>query len=75
MTTLKRQKNTTLRTVVNKLDSIHAEFRYFDMEVLAGEEDFITTCVSRLDFFASDWHVVSGIRFASRFFVVSADTH
>jgi len=59
MTTLRIQKNTTLRTVVNKLDSIHAEFRYFDMEVLAGEEDFITTCVSRRDFCDAVWHVIS----------------
>ena len=30
---------------MNKLDSIHAEFRYFDMEVLAGEPDFVTSLV------------------------------
>lgn len=40
------QKNPNLRTIVNKLDSIHAEFRYFDMEVLAGEPDFVTSLVS-----------------------------
>ena len=30
---------------MNKLDSIHAQFRYFDMEVLAGEPDFVTSLV------------------------------
>jgi hypothetical protein len=39
------QKNRNLRTVVNKLNTIHAEYRYFDMEVLAGDKDFITTVV------------------------------
>lgn len=41
------QKNPKLRTVVNKLNSIHATYRYFDMEVLAGEPDFITMVVRR----------------------------
>lgn len=35
-----------MRTVVNKLNTIHAEYRYFDMEVLAGEPDFVATVVS-----------------------------
>lgn len=30
---------------MNKLDTIHAEYRYFDMEVLAGETEFVTTTV------------------------------
>jgi tRNA (guanine37-N1)-methyltransferase len=42
------QKNRNLRTVVNKLNSIHAQYRYFDMEVLAGDKDFITQVVSYL---------------------------
>lgn len=43
------QKNRQLRTVVNKLSNIHAEFRYFDMEVIAGEDNeevFVSTIVS-----------------------------
>lgn len=39
------KKNRNLRTVVNKLNTIHAQYRYFDMEVLAGDKDFITTVV------------------------------
>jgi hypothetical protein len=42
------QKNKNLRTVVNKLNNIHAQYRYFDMEVLAGDKDFITQVVSLL---------------------------
>ncbi len=33
--------------MVNKLNSIHAQYRYFEMEVIAGEEDYITTAVRR----------------------------
>ena len=40
------QKSPQLRTVVNKLNNIHAEYRYFDMEVIAGDHDLITTVVS-----------------------------
>ena len=39
------QKNNQLRTVINKLDIIDNEFRYFQMEVLAGEPDFNVTLV------------------------------
>jgi tRNA (guanine37-N1)-methyltransferase len=39
-------KNHGLRTVVNKLDTIDNEFRFFKMEVLAGEEDFLVNLVS-----------------------------
>ncbi|KAL5260929.1 hypothetical protein ACHWQZ_G006842 [Mnemiopsis leidyi] len=38
-------KNPSIKTVVNKLNTIHAEYRYFDMELLAGEENFITTAI------------------------------
>lgn len=34
-----------MRTIVNKLDTIHAQFRYFDMEVIAGDNDYIATVV------------------------------
>jgi tRNA (guanine37-N1)-methyltransferase len=34
-------KNPGIKTVVNKLDNIDAKFRFFDMEVLAGEPDFV----------------------------------
>lgn len=45
----------TIRTVVNKLDSIDAEFRFFQMELLAGEDDYVTTasesnCLFTFDF-------------------------
>jgi len=34
-------KNPALRTVVNKLDAIDTQFRFFKMELLAGEPDYI----------------------------------
>ncbi|KAL7425173.1 tRNA(m(1)G37)methyltransferase [Cryptotrichosporon argae] len=50
-----------LRTVVNKLNSIHAEYRYFDMEVIAGEPDFVATvsengCQFTFDFSRVYWN-------------------
>ena len=38
---LARQKNKRLRTVVNKLNSIDTQFRFFKMELLAGEPNYI----------------------------------
>jgi tRNA G37 N-methylase Trm5 len=35
------QKNKKVRTVVNKLNTIDNQFRIFEMEVIAGEPDFI----------------------------------
>ena len=40
------QKNPSIRTVVNKLNSIHAEFRFFDMELIAGIPDYVVSHVS-----------------------------
>ena len=40
------QKNHNIRTVVNKLDSIESEFRVFQMEVLAGDDDLLAEAVS-----------------------------
>ena len=35
------QKNKGIKTVVNKLDSIDAKFRFFKMELLAGEPNYV----------------------------------
>lgn len=54
-------KNARIRTVVNKLDTIHTLYRTFDMEVLAGEEDFMveqseSNCRFRFDFSKVYWN-------------------
>lgn len=54
-------KNTTVKTVVNKLDSIDNEFRFFQMEVMGGEPEFrvITSengCTFRFDFSKVYWN-------------------
>jgi tRNA (guanine37-N1)-methyltransferase len=41
-----RQKNKRIRTVVNKLDTIDNQFRFFKMELIAGEPNFIVEHVS-----------------------------
>ncbi|CAE6360047.1 unnamed protein product [Rhizoctonia solani] len=54
-------KNKAIRTVVNKLDVIDTEFRFFKMEVLAGEPNFIikhseSNCTFTLDFSTVYWN-------------------
>lgn len=54
-------KNKSLRTVVDKTDSIATEFRTFPMKVIAGEEDFIVTqsesdCNFKFDFSKVYWN-------------------
>lgn len=39
------QKNVRIETVVNKLEGIHDEFRFFDMEIVAGRPDTHVTVV------------------------------
>lgn len=50
--TFARQKNPRIQTVVNKLNSIHAQFRYFDMELIAGKPDFTVHHVRSLNIHA-----------------------
>ncbi|KAH9982981.1 Met-10+ like-protein-domain-containing protein [Lactifluus volemus] len=54
-------KNKRLRTVVNKLDSIDTRFRFFKMELLAGESDYIvehseSNCRFKFDFSQVYWN-------------------
>ena len=39
--TIAVQKNKGVKTVVNKLDTIDAKFRFFKMELLAGEPNYV----------------------------------
>ncbi|KAF9116166.1 tRNA(m(1)G37)methyltransferase [Mortierella sp. AM989] len=54
-------KNPNLRTVVNKTDSIDTTFRFFKMELLAGEDNMIAEvresgCRFKLDFSQVYWN-------------------
>lgn len=54
-------KNVHIKTVVNKTDSINTEFRFFEMEVLAGEEKMKTSvsehgCVFEFDYSKVYWN-------------------
>ncbi|PWN35121.1 uncharacterized protein FA14DRAFT_120613 [Meira miltonrushii] len=54
-------KNTAIRTVVNKLDTIDNEFRFFKMERLAGDDDYMVTlsesgCSFTFDFRTVYWN-------------------
>ncbi|CAO3695503.1 unnamed protein product [Umbelopsis ramanniana] len=54
-------KNKTIKTVVNKLDAIDTTFRFFKMEVLAGEDNMIAEvkesgCRFRFDFSQVYWN-------------------
>ncbi|THH08356.1 hypothetical protein EW145_g2768 [Phellinidium pouzarii] len=54
-------KNLRIRTVVNKLNNIHEQFRFFEMELVAGEPDFVvehleTDCRFTFDFREVYWN-------------------
>ncbi|KAM6498683.1 Met-10+ like domain containing protein [Amanita muscaria] len=54
-------KNKHVKTVVNKLDSINTEFRFFEMELLAGEPNYVvehheSDCRFTFDFTKVYWN-------------------
>ncbi|KAM3580625.1 tRNA(m(1)G37)methyltransferase [Umbelopsis sp. WA50703] len=54
-------KNKTIKTVVNKLDAIDTTFRFFKMEILAGDDNMIAEvkesgCRFRFDFSQVYWN-------------------
>lgn len=52
------EKNRHIRTVVNKLDSIDNEFRFFKMERLAGQDEFEVTLSESSCSFTFDFRTV-----------------
>ena len=53
MFVLLTQKNLQIKTVVNKLEGIDTKFRFFKMEVLAGEDDtFAEVVIETVLFFS-----------------------
>ena len=52
-----------IETVINKVGTIHAEYRYFDMELIAGEERYITTVTENKVKFQLDYSKVQYLRF------------
>lgn len=42
------QKNKVIKTVVNKLNSIDTKFRFFAMELLAGEPNYVVEHVGSI---------------------------
>lgn len=55
------EKNPNIRTVVNKLDTIDNEFRFFKMEKLAGDDEYVVTlsesgCQFTFDFRTVYWN-------------------
>lgn len=57
-------KNPNLKTVVNKTDSIDTTFRFFKMEVLAGEDNMIAEVVSARDNVGSSIGSTQRVNFA-----------
>lgn len=54
-------KNPTIKTVVDKLDTISNKFRVFDMKLLAGEDNFLVEqhesgCKFKFDFSTTFWN-------------------
>ncbi|XP_057290590.1 tRNA (guanine(37)-N1)-methyltransferase-like [Hydractinia symbiolongicarpus] len=59
--TLLLDKNPNIKTVVNKTNSIEETFRFFKMELLAGEDDMYATvqehgCVFKFDYSTVYWN-------------------